>query len=69
MPEITGMRLAEMMLEVRDDLPIILCTGYSEMVSAEKVKAAGISEFLMKPLMSKELVSILRRVLDMKKHT
>ncbi|MHB8111609.1 MAG: hybrid sensor histidine kinase/response regulator [Syntrophorhabdaceae bacterium] len=68
MPEITGMRLAERMLELRGDLPIILCTGYSEMVSAEKAKAAGIREFLMKPLMIQELAYIVRRVLDIRKY-
>jgi signal transduction histidine kinase/ActR/RegA family two-component response regulator len=68
MPEITGMRLAEKMLEVRHDLPVILCTGYSEMVSSEKAKAAGIREFLMKPLMVQELAYIVRRVLDTQRH-
>lgn len=68
MPEITGMRLAEKMLELRRDIPIILCTGYSEMVSAEKARAAGIREFLMKPLMIQELAYIVRRVLDMGKY-
>jgi len=67
MPEITGMRLAEKMLEVRNDLPIILSTGYSEMVSPEKAKSAGIREFLMKPLMVQELAYIVRRVLDAQK--
>jgi PAS domain S-box-containing protein len=69
MPEITGMRLAAKMLEVRSDLPIILSTGYSEMVSPEKAKSAGIREFLMKPLMVQELAYIVRRVLDMQKST
>lgn len=64
MPQITGMTLAEKMLEVRRDLPIILCTGYSEMVSEEKAKAIGISDFLMKPLVRQELADRVRRVLD-----
>lgn len=68
MPEITGMRLAEKMLKVRHDLPVILCTGYSEMVSSEKAKAVGIREFLMKPLMVQELAYIVRRVLDTQRH-
>lgn len=66
MPELTGLRLAERMLQVRNDLPIILCTGYSDMVSPDKAKATGISAFLMKPLVRQELAVVVRRVLDSK---
>jgi PAS domain S-box-containing protein len=64
MPNLTGMRLAEKMLAVRSSLPIILFTGYSETVSAEEAKAAGISEFLMKPIDARQLAETVRRVLD-----
>ncbi len=64
MPDITGMRLAEKMLAVRKDLPIILFTGYSETVSPEKARAAGISGFLMKPVVKRELAETVRQVLD-----
>jgi CheY-like chemotaxis protein len=64
MPEITGIWLSERMLEVRPDLPVILCTGYSETVSAEEAAAAGISEFLMKPIEAKSLAETVRKVLD-----
>jgi PAS domain S-box-containing protein len=64
MPELTGMRLAEKMLEIRNDLPIILFTGYGEAVSPEKVHAAGISGFLMKPVQRRELAETVRRVMD-----
>jgi CheY-like chemotaxis protein len=67
MPEITGLRLAERMLEVRSDLPVILCTGYSDMISAETAKAAGVSEFLMKPAARQEVASAVRRALDSKR--
>ncbi len=66
MPRITGMRLAERMLEIRRDLPVILLTGYSETVSSEKVKAMGISELLMKPMDKRALAETLRRVLENK---
>jgi FixJ family two-component response regulator len=66
MPELTGVTLAQRMLEVRKELPIILCTGYSEMVSAETAKEAGIRTFLMKPVVRKELAETVRRVLDSK---
>ena len=64
MPEITGIALAERMLEIRGDLPIILSTGYSETVSPETAKAAGVSEFVMKPFTKREVAGAIRRVLD-----
>jgi PAS domain S-box-containing protein len=64
MPEMTGMNLAEQILKVRPDVPILLCTGYSETVSAEEAKKVGIREFLMKPLAKVELASTIRSVLD-----
>jgi CheY-like chemotaxis protein len=64
MPGITGMTLAQKMLVVREEMSIILCTGYSETVSAEKARGAGIRAFAMKPLVTRELADIVRRVLD-----
>ncbi|MHB8108677.1 MAG: hybrid sensor histidine kinase/response regulator [Syntrophorhabdaceae bacterium] len=64
MPGLTGIRLAEMMLDLRKELPIILFTGYSETVSPEKAKAVGISAFLMKPVVKTTLAETVRQVLD-----
>ena len=64
MPDMTGTILARKMLKVRKEMPIILCTGYSETVSPEKAKKAGISTFAMKPLERKELAETVRKVLD-----
>ena len=64
MPDVTGMTLAQKMLGVRKEMPVVLCTGYSEMVSAEKATEVGISAFVMKPLLRKELAETIRRVLD-----
>jgi PAS domain S-box-containing protein len=64
MPDITGIALAEKMLKTRKDLPVVLCTGYSEAVSAETAKEAGIKDFLMKPLTKREMAQAIRRVLD-----
>ncbi len=63
MPDLTGMRLAEKMLELRKDMPIILFTGYSETVSPQKAKAAGIAEFLYKPVVARDLAETVSRVL------
>ena len=60
----TGMQLAKELLRIRPDMPIVLCTGYSKIISEEDVKAVGIREFAMKPLEMKKMAEIIRRVLD-----
>jgi CheY-like chemotaxis protein len=64
MPGMTGAEMASHMLALRPELPVILCTGYSEGFTAEDAKAAGIKEFLMKPLIMRTLAESLRRVLN-----
>jgi len=64
MPKLTGLTLSKKFLKVRPDIPIVLCTGHSGVVSPEKAKAAGIREFLMKPLGRHELAEVIRRVLN-----
>ena len=55
MPKLTGLHLARKLLTIRNNIPIILCTGHSDSVSPQKAKEAGIKEFLMKPLGKQEL--------------
>jgi len=64
MPQMTGLALARECLAVRPDMPIILCTGYSESVSEERARAAGVSAFLMKPVVLAKLAHTVRDVLD-----
>ena len=64
MPGIQGLRLAKELLKIRPDIPIILSTGYSDAVSPEAVRKAGIKGFLMKPLARREMAQAVRRVLD-----
>jgi len=64
MPGMTGMEMAEQMLQTRPTLPIILCTGYSSLISEEKVFSMGIKGFALKPLSRKEISLLLRQVLD-----
>ncbi len=66
MPKMTGMALAEKLLQIRPEIPIILCTGYSDLVSEHKVKAKGIRELLMKPVSRKEFADVIHRVLEEK---
>jgi CheY-like chemotaxis protein len=64
MPKIPGLRLAQEMLRLRPDIPVVLCTGYSETVDAEQAKAAGIKEFILKPFSIREMAAVVRRVLS-----
>lgn len=64
MPDLTGFELAQRILHIRPDIPIILTTGYSEMVDEVRSRQIGIREYLMKPLTPEGLAAALRRVLD-----
>jgi CheY-like chemotaxis protein len=66
MPQMTGAVLAQKLKEIRPDIPVILCTGYSETISKEKAESMGIDGFVMKPLSRNELAETVRRVLDTK---
>jgi two-component system, cell cycle sensor histidine kinase and response regulator CckA len=63
MPHMTGYELARQVLALRPDMPIILCTGYSETVTEHTAAAAGIRALLMKPLMRQELSEVIHRTL------
>jgi PAS domain S-box-containing protein len=63
MPDMTGITLAQEILGLRPDIPIILCTGHSESVSSERARNIGIREFLMKPLTKRELAGAIGRAL------
>ncbi len=63
MPKMTGMALSEKLLRIRPDIPIVLCTGYSDLVSEETARAKGIRELVMKPVARKEMAEVIHRVL------
>jgi len=64
MPGMTGFDLARRMLQIRPDLPIILCTGYSNLVDEEQAKMIGIKGFIMKPMSKKDIGTLLKVVLE-----
>ena len=66
MPHMPGDILAQKIMEIRPDIPVIICTGHSKRISREKAKQMGIKGFLMKPLVMRDLASTVRRVLDEK---
>jgi PAS domain S-box-containing protein len=66
MPHMTGIDLANELISVRPDIPIILCTGFSEKVNADSAKAMGIKAFIMKPFTIKEMATTIRNALNTK---
>lgn len=64
MPGMTGVELARQVMLIRPDMPLVLCTGFSENVSPEKAATLGFRGFVMKPLSRKDLAATVRRVLD-----
>jgi PAS domain S-box-containing protein len=66
MPNLTGIQLTQKLLKIRPDIPIVLCTGHGEIVTPEEAHAAGIREFLIKPVNKTKFARTIRRVLDQK---
>ena len=66
MPDMIGLELAEKLLHYRPDVPIILITGFSEIVTPEIIKKIGICEYIMKPIVALDLGKAIRRALNPK---
>ncbi|MBF0301907.1 MAG: response regulator [Desulfamplus sp.] len=64
MPKLTGAELVKKIIEIRQDMPVILCTGYSTKVDETKAENIGVREFLLKPVDYRELAFAVRRVLN-----
>jgi DNA-binding NtrC family response regulator len=67
MPGMTGEDLARQILRIRPDMPIIVCTGYSSILSEDRARAIGIRELLLKPILKQDISLVVRRVLDDRK--
>jgi PAS domain S-box-containing protein len=63
MPHMTGEKFVGELRQLRPDMPIILCTGFSHTMDAEKAQSLGIAAFCMKPLVARDLVDTIQRVL------
>ncbi len=64
MPTMSGETLAKALLEIRHDIPIVLCTGFSHTMSEEKAAQLGLKGFLMKPVNGAVLAKTLKEVLE-----
>ena len=66
MPNMTGKDLAKELMSIRSDIPIILCTGFSEQIDERRAREMGISAFVMKPIVMLQIANTIREVLDKK---
>ncbi len=64
MPRMTGTELSRELLEIRPDIAIVLCTGFSDLVTPEEAEAMGIGAFVAKPFSRSELARAIRKLLD-----
>ena len=64
MPNMPGDKFAVELIKKRPDIPILLCTGFSEVISEEKMASLGIKGFLLKPIIKKDLACKIREILD-----
>ena len=64
MPNLTGDKLARRIREIRPEIPVIICTGFSDRISPETAEAEGVTACLIKPIPRADLARAVRRALD-----
>jgi len=63
MPNMSGTELAQNLISIRPDIPVILCSGFPEKVSPEELSSIGIKEFITKPVSMQRIAEIVQKVL------
>jgi PAS domain S-box-containing protein len=63
-PQMTGIQLANEIRSIRPDIPVIICSGFSDQINSDTSKEMGIQGYLMKPVITRELATTIRAVLD-----
>jgi CheY-like chemotaxis protein len=61
MPEMSGEGLARNCLRIRPEMPVILCTGYSDIITEARAREIGIKEYVLKPILIQDLAAAIRR--------
>lgn len=64
MPNMTGIELAKNILKIRPEIPVIICTGFSEAVTVEEAREYGIRDLIFKPIVTRKIAISIRRALD-----
>ena len=68
MPKMNGVMFSRQALSICPGIPIILCSGFADKISTPEIKAAGIVEFIMKPVVMSEIALSIRRAIEFKKN-
>jgi CheY-like chemotaxis protein len=66
MPGMTGAELACRIISMRPDIPVVLCTGYSETINEERAREIGVSAFMMKPFTHRDIAEVVSKALGKK---
>jgi len=64
MPDMTGDMLTRELIRIKPDIPVILCTGFSNRIDDQKAMTLGIRAFVLKPIVKRKLAEIVRKVMD-----
>ena len=64
MPHMTGLQMAVQLKQIRPDIPVSICTGFSESIDKGNYRSKGIKGFVMKPFIKKDVAPVIRDVLD-----
>ncbi|MBU1001106.1 MAG: PAS domain S-box protein [Proteobacteria bacterium] len=64
MPGITGADLTKQILALRPDIPVIMCTGFSDEMTPDRAKEMGLKGFLLKPVLKKDLAATINKAMD-----
>ena len=64
MPQMTGDRLAVELLKIRSEVPVILCTGFSERISEDTARKIGVKALVMKPILMRDLAETIKNALE-----
>jgi DNA-binding NarL/FixJ family response regulator len=64
MPNMTGEELARELMQIRPNIPVILCTGFSTKMDERKAMQMGIRAFISKPILKRQIAETIRKVID-----
>lgn len=64
MPQMAGDKLARELMEVRKDIPVILCIGHSAQIDKDRAKELGLAAYVLKPLVMRDFANTVRKILD-----
>ncbi len=64
MPQMTGVKFAERIMEIRPDIPVIIASGHSSLIDEQKARELGIAAYIMKPFQQTEISTAIRKVMD-----